>query len=47
MLKANKIQNLKTCSINRKTKAISVVHLGGWPADVIEIKKLEATFLIK
>lgn len=26
--------------INKKTKAISVVHLAGWPADMINIKKL-------
>lgn len=26
--------------INKKTKAISVVHLAGWPADMIKIKKL-------
>ena len=26
--------------INKKTKLISVVHLGGWPADMIEICKL-------
>ena len=26
--------------INKKTKAISVVHLGGWPAEMIEISKL-------
>tara|TARA_Y100000589_G_scaffold246871_1_gene234647 strand:- start:4945 stop:6129 length:1185 start_codon:yes stop_codon:yes gene_type:complete len=33
--------------INSKTKAISVVHLGGWPADVIEIKKLAKTYNLK
>lgn len=26
--------------INKRTKAISVVHLGGWPAEMIEISKL-------
>ena len=26
--------------INKKTRAISVVHIGGWPAEMIEISKL-------
>ena len=27
--------------INSKTKAISLVHLGGWPANMLEIKILQ------
>ena len=30
--------------INKKTKAIVVVHLGGWPADMIEICKLAKSY---
>ena len=30
--------------INKKTKAISVVHLAGWPAEMIEISKLAKNY---
>ena len=30
--------------ITKKTKAISVVHIGGWPAEMIEISKLAKTY---
>ena len=30
--------------INNKTKAISVVHIGGWPADMISICKLAKSY---
>ena len=33
--------------ITSKTKAISVVHLGGWPADMISINKLARTYNLK
>ena len=32
--------------INKKTKAIVVVHLGGWPADMIEICQLAKSYNI-
>ena len=33
--------------INKKTKGISVVHLGGWPADILKIKDLADTYSLK
>jgi len=33
--------------INKKTKAIAVVHLGGWPAEMIEISKLAKKYNLK
>ena len=33
--------------INKKTKAISVVHLGGWPANLIEIKDIAKAYNLK
>lgn len=33
--------------INKKTKAISIVHLGGWPADMISICDLAKSYNLK
>ena len=33
--------------INKKTKAISIVHLGGWPADMINICDLARSYNLK
>ena len=33
--------------INKKTKAISIVHLGGWPAEMIEISNLAKEYNLK
>lgn len=33
--------------INKKTKAISIVHLGGWPADMISICDLARSYNLK
>ena len=39
--------NLIERLISKKTKAISVVHLGGWPADIDKLCKLAKVFNLK